>query len=44
MDEYRPRHAYVWSEMFKALATTGWRNYSLFMRNDGLLVGYVGSR
>jgi hypothetical protein len=23
------------------LATTGWRNYSLFMRNDRLLVGSV---
>ena len=24
-----------------ALATTGWSNYSLFLREDGLLIGYV---
>ncbi len=27
--------------MLRALADTGWRNYSLFLRDDGLLVGYV---
>jgi L-rhamnose mutarotase len=26
--------------MLEALATTGWRNYSLFLRPDGLLIGY----
>ena len=41
MDEYRRRHAAVWPEMLKALADTGWRNYSLFLHDDGLLVGYV---
>ena len=29
--EYRERHAAVWPEMREALATTGWRNYSLFL-------------
>src|SRR4029453_2156820 len=41
MDEYRRRHAAVWPEMLRALADTGWRNYSLFLHDDGLLVGYV---
>jgi L-rhamnose mutarotase len=39
--EYRQRHADVWPEMLRALEETGWRNYSLFLRPDGLLVGYV---
>jgi L-rhamnose mutarotase len=41
MEEYRRRHAAVWPEMLQALADTGWRNYSLFLADDGLLVGYV---
>ncbi len=41
IDEYVERHRAVWSEMLAALAETGWRNYSLFLREDGLLVGYV---
>lgn len=39
--EYVERHAAVWPEMLAALDATGWRNYSLFLRGDGLLVGYV---
>ena len=39
MAEYRDRHAAVWPEMLDALAGSGWRNYSLFLRDDGLLVG-----
>jgi L-rhamnose mutarotase len=39
--EYRERHAAVWPEMLDALRETGWRNYSLFLRDDGLLVGYL---
>lgn len=27
--------------MLRALAATGWHNYSIFARPDGLLVGYV---
>ena len=41
LGEYRARHAQVWPEMLHALRDTGWRNYSLFVRDDGLLVGYV---
>ena len=26
--------------MLAALADTGWHNYSLFLRDDGLLIGY----
>lgn len=39
--EYRERHAAVWPEMLRALKQTGWNNYSLFIREDGLLIGYV---
>ena len=38
--QYRDRHRAVWPEMLRALASTGWRNYSLFLRPDGLLIGY----
>ncbi len=38
--EYKERHKQVWPEMLAALRRTGWRNYSLFLRDDGLLFGY----
>lgn len=41
LDEYRRRHAPVWPDMLRALRDSGWHNYSLFARPDGLLVGYV---
>ena len=41
MAEYVERHQSVWPEMQAALRATGWRNYSLFLRPDGLLIGYV---
>jgi L-rhamnose mutarotase len=41
LDEYRLRHAQVWPEMLTALRDAGWRDYSLFLREDGLLVGYL---
>jgi L-rhamnose mutarotase len=41
LDEYRRRHAAVWPEMLEALRDTGWRDYSLYLRDDGLLVGVV---
>jgi L-rhamnose mutarotase len=41
IDEYKERHRAVWPEMLAALRDTGWRNYSLHLRDDGLLVGYV---
>lgn len=40
IDEYKERHAAVWPDMLQALRETGWHNYSLFLRPDGLLVGY----
>jgi L-rhamnose mutarotase len=43
IDEYVERHRAVWPEMLAALAETGWRDYSLFLRPDGLLVGIVES-
>lgn len=39
--EYTERHAAVWPDMLAALHDTGWHNYSLFLREDGLLIGYV---
>jgi L-rhamnose mutarotase len=41
LDEYKERHRAVWPEMQQALTETGWSNYSLFLRPDGLLVGYL---
>ncbi|MGH1564207.1 L-rhamnose mutarotase [Mumia sp. DW29H23] len=41
IDEYRRRHAEVWPEMLEALHAAGWHNYSLFLRPDGLLIGYL---
>jgi L-rhamnose mutarotase len=40
LEEYAERHAAVWPDMLEALERTGWRNYSLFLRDDGLLIGY----
>jgi L-rhamnose mutarotase len=40
IDEYRERHRAVWPEMLTALAEAGWHNYSLFLRADGMLIGY----
>src|SRR5438309_5421997 len=41
LEEYKRRHSSVWPEMLAALRETGWHNYSLFLRDDGLLVGYL---
>jgi L-rhamnose mutarotase len=41
LDEYKERHRSVWPEMLEALRETGWRNYSLFLRADGMLIGYL---
>jgi L-rhamnose mutarotase len=43
LEEYKRRHESVWPEMLDALRSTGWHNYSLFLRADGLLVGYLES-
>jgi L-rhamnose mutarotase len=41
LEEYRERHAAVWPEMLRALRDAGWRDYQLYLREDGLLVGVV---
>jgi L-rhamnose mutarotase len=41
LKEYKERHRAVWPEMLAALRETGWQNYSLFLRPDGMLVGYL---
>lgn len=39
--EYKRAHENVWPEMRAALSRHGWTNYSLFLKDDGLLIGYV---
>ncbi len=39
--EYKERHRSVWPEMVNAVREAAWNNYSLFLRPDGLLVGYL---
>jgi L-rhamnose mutarotase len=41
LDEYRACHATVWPDMLVALRDAGWRDYTLHLRDDGLLVGVV---
>ena len=41
LDEYKRRHREVWPDMLNALRETGWNNYTLFLRDDGMLVGYL---
>ncbi len=41
LDEYREVHRAVWPDLLEALRDAGWRNYSLFLRDDGLLIGYA---
>jgi L-rhamnose mutarotase len=41
LEDYKARHRQVWPDMLAALRETGWGNYSLFLRDDGLLVGYL---
>ena len=33
----------MWPELLEVLRDAGWRNYSLFLRDDGTLIGYVES-
>lgn len=40
LEEYKHHHQHVWLEMLEALSQSGWHNYSLFMREDGMLFGY----
>ena len=40
LTEYKEHHKNVWPEMLEALRETGWHNYTLFLRADGLIFGY----
>jgi L-rhamnose mutarotase len=40
IEAYKEHHRHVWPEMQAALRETEWHNYSLFLRDDGLLFGY----
>ena len=39
IQDYRKAHV-VWPEMLAAITEAGMRNYSLFLRKDGLVIGY----
>ena len=41
LKEYVKWHENVWPEMIEALKKSEWKNYSLFMRKDGMIFGYV---
>lgn len=41
LPEYRLAHEAVWPDMLEALRDSGWHDYSLYLRDDGLLVGVV---
>lgn len=43
LKEYLAAHR-VWPEMLSAIRASGIRNYSLFARKDGMLVGYFEAR
>ena len=40
LEKYKQLHQDVWPEMLAALREAGWHNYTLFMRDDGLVFGY----
>ena len=40
IDEHKKHHKNVWPEMLEALKRNGWRNYSIFLKDDGTLFGY----
>ena len=41
IDEYVEAHRNVWPEMLDALRAAGWRNYSLFLSESGVVIGYL---
>ena len=41
ISEYVDFHVSVWPEMLEALRDSGYRNYSMFLDDSGLLVGYL---
>ena len=41
LDDYLDAHDKCWPEMLSAMHDAGIRNYSMFHRDDGTLVGYL---
>jgi L-rhamnose mutarotase len=41
VEEYRKAHTPVAEDMLAAIHDSGIKNYSLFLRDDGLLIGYL---
>lgn len=39
--EYKEHHKNVWPEMKEALSRNGWHNYTLFLKENGEVYGYV---
>ena len=40
LDEYKRRHREVWPELLDAIRRNGFRNYSIFLDEEGNLFGY----
>jgi L-rhamnose mutarotase len=40
IDEYVERHRQVWPRMLAEITASGRRNYTIFLRPDGVLFGY----
>lgn len=40
LDEYLARHRVVWPDMLAEIAESGRHNYSLFLGEGGILIGY----
>ena len=41
LDEYKKLHSPIWPELTAELAASGIRNYSLWLRDDGVEFGYL---
>ncbi len=41
LEAYRAAHAAVPEPMLRAIADSGWSNYSIFADDSGLVIGYV---
>ena len=41
LDQCLKEHEEMWPEMQQALVKSGWHNYSMFCRPDGLVFGYA---
>lgn len=41
LERYERMHREAWPELLTALGDAGWRNYGLFLRADGFLIGHL---